>query len=115
VSAATSRRAELPFGRALRATRSTGGQNGDVYGRGCGFQPRCRRAGVPIATVHTFEACACLLVALDVRPRVAMQILRHSRICGGDLTSTARLAGFRGGEWIVRSIAAVRRGLGVRF
>ena len=45
------------------------------------FQTRCRRAGVPTTTVHaTRKACASLLVALDVRPRVAMQILRHSQI-----------------------------------
>ena len=31
--------------------------------------------------VHlTRKACASLLVALDVHPRVAMQILRHSKI-----------------------------------
>jgi len=45
------------------------------------FQTRCRRAGVPTTTVHaTRKACASLLVALDVHPRVAMQILRHSQI-----------------------------------
>jgi len=45
------------------------------------FQARCRRAGVPTTTVHaTRKACASLLVALDVHPRVAMQILRHSQI-----------------------------------
>ena len=32
-------------------------------------------------TVHaTRKACASLLVAVDVHPRVAMQILRHSQI-----------------------------------
>ena len=45
------------------------------------FQARCRRAGVPTTTVHaTRKACPSLLVALDVHPRVAMQILRHSQI-----------------------------------
>jgi integrase len=45
------------------------------------FQTWCRPAGVPTTTVHaTRKACASLLVALDVHPRVAMQILRHSQI-----------------------------------
>jgi hypothetical protein len=40
-----------------------------------------RRAGVPVTPVYlTRKACASLLVALDVHPRVAMQILRHSKI-----------------------------------
>ena len=39
------------------------------------------KAGVPVTPVHlTRKACASLLVALDVHPRVAMQILRHSKI-----------------------------------
>ena len=45
---------------------------------------RCRRiasAKVPASTVHgTRKACGSLLAALDVHPRVAMQILRHSKI-----------------------------------
>ena len=42
---------------------------------------RTKRAGVPVTPVHlTRKACASLLVALDVHPRVAMQILRHSKI-----------------------------------
>ncbi len=45
------------------------------------FKSRCRRAGVPPTPVQsTRRACASLLVALDVHPRVAMQILRHSGI-----------------------------------
>ena len=45
------------------------------------FIARCGKAGVPVTTVHaTRKACASLLVALDVHPRVAMQILRHSQI-----------------------------------
>jgi integrase len=45
------------------------------------FQTRRRRAGAPTTTVHaTRKACAPLLVALDVHPRVAMQILRHNQI-----------------------------------
>ena len=39
------------------------------------------RSGCPSHNVHaTRKACASLLVALDVHPRVAMQILRHSHI-----------------------------------
>jgi integrase len=45
------------------------------------FANRCRRAGVRYIRVHdTRRTCASLLVALDVHPRVAMQILRHSQI-----------------------------------
>ena len=36
---------------------------------------------VPRITVHgTRKTCATLLAALDVHPRVAMRILRHSKI-----------------------------------
>ena len=36
---------------------------------------------MPIVSVHsTRRTCASLLVELDVHPRVAMQILRHSQI-----------------------------------
>ena len=45
------------------------------------FKGRCRKAGVRGISVHTARrTCASLLVALDVHPRVAMQILRHSQI-----------------------------------
>ena len=45
------------------------------------FQQRCESAGVPVVQVHTTRrTCASMLVALDVHPRVAMQILRHSQI-----------------------------------
>jgi integrase len=45
------------------------------------FAARCRQAGVRYIKVHdTRRTCASLLVALDVHPRVAMQILRHSQI-----------------------------------
>ena len=45
------------------------------------FKARCRKAGVRSIKVHTTRrTCASLLVALDVHPRVAMQILRHSQI-----------------------------------
>lgn len=45
------------------------------------FQRRCRLAGVPYIRLHdTRHTCGSLLAALDVHPRVAMQILRHSKI-----------------------------------
>ncbi|MFC5832566.1 site-specific integrase [Nonomuraea insulae] len=45
------------------------------------FESHCRRAGVPRIRVHdTRHTCASLLAALDVHPRVAMRILRHSQI-----------------------------------
>jgi integrase len=45
------------------------------------FTARCGKAGVRYIKVHdTRRTCASLLVALDVHPRVAMQILRHSQI-----------------------------------
>jgi integrase len=45
------------------------------------FALRCRKAGIHYIRVHdTRRTCASLLVALDVHPRVAMQVLRHSQI-----------------------------------
>jgi integrase len=45
------------------------------------FAARCRKAGVRYIRVHdTRRTCASLLVALDVHPRVVMQILRHTQI-----------------------------------
>ncbi|MFI6741521.1 tyrosine-type recombinase/integrase [Nonomuraea sp. NPDC050451] len=45
------------------------------------FAKACIRAGVRKVHVHaTRKTCESLLVALDVHPRVAMQILRHSQI-----------------------------------
>lgn len=45
------------------------------------FKTRAGKAGVPIIPVHaTRRTCASLLVALGVHPRVAMAVLRHSRI-----------------------------------
>ncbi|GAA3948185.1 site-specific integrase [Actinomadura viridis] len=45
------------------------------------FVTACEKAGVPQIPVHaTRKTCASLLVAMDVHPRVAMQILRHSQI-----------------------------------
>ncbi len=45
------------------------------------FRLRAAKAGVPVVSVHsTRRTCASLLVELDVHPRVAMQILRHSQI-----------------------------------
>ena len=43
--------------------------------------PWATKAGVPVIPVHaTRRTCASLLVALDVHPRVAMTILRHTKI-----------------------------------
>jgi integrase len=45
------------------------------------FATRCRIAGVRYITPHGVRrTCASLLAALDVHPRVAMRILRHSKI-----------------------------------
>ncbi|MFD9717588.1 tyrosine recombinase XerC [Streptomyces sp. NPDC059076] len=45
------------------------------------FNRRCERAAVRVIRVHdTRHTCASLLAALDVYPRIAMQILRHSEI-----------------------------------
>jgi integrase len=45
------------------------------------FTLRCSKASVRAIRVHdTRRTCASLLVALNVHPRVAMQILRHSQI-----------------------------------
>ena len=42
---------------------------------------RCGKAGVRYIKVHdTRRTCGSLLAALDVHPRVVMQILRHSKI-----------------------------------
>jgi integrase len=45
------------------------------------FDRRIEKANVRRITVHgTRKSCGSLLAALDVHPRVAMQILRHSKI-----------------------------------
>ena len=45
------------------------------------FKVRAAVAGVPVIPVHsTRRTCASLLVDFGVHPRVAMQILRHSKI-----------------------------------
>jgi len=45
------------------------------------FEYRCKRAGVRRITIHdTRRTCGSRLAALDVHPRVAMAILRHSKI-----------------------------------
>jgi integrase len=45
------------------------------------FDLRCARAGVRRIRVHdTRRTCGSLLAALDVHPRVATRILRHSKI-----------------------------------
>jgi len=52
-----------------------------VEPRNCSFDRCIRRARVPRITVHgTRKTCGSQLAALDVHPRVAMQILRHSKI-----------------------------------
>jgi hypothetical protein len=78
-----------------RALRADQGTSGDRKWRGSGWQAkpaqprnvnrwfdaRCKRYGVRRITVHdTRRACGSLLAALDVHPRVAMAILRHSRM-----------------------------------
>ena len=45
------------------------------------FDRRIEKAGVSKITVHgARNTCGSLLATLDVHPRVAMQILRHSKI-----------------------------------
>lgn len=45
------------------------------------FKRRAERSKVPVISVHTTRrTCASLLVALDIHPRVVMQVLRHSQI-----------------------------------
>jgi integrase len=45
------------------------------------FKARCRKAGLRSVPVHTTRrTCASLLLAMDVHPRVVMQILPHSQI-----------------------------------
>jgi integrase len=45
------------------------------------FDARCKRYGVRRITIQdTRRTCGSLLAALDVHPRVAMTILRHSRM-----------------------------------
>jgi integrase len=45
------------------------------------FAFRCAEAGVRLIRVHdTRHTCGSLLAALDVHPRIAMQILRHTQI-----------------------------------
>lgn len=45
------------------------------------FDARCKKARVRQIKIHdTRRTCGSLLAALDVHPRVAMAILRHSRI-----------------------------------
>jgi integrase len=47
----------------------------------CSFDRRIRKANVSKITVHgTRKTCGSLLATLDVHPRAAMQILRHSKI-----------------------------------
>ena len=61
------------------------------------FKQRARKAGVPVISVHsTRRTCASLLVAMNVHPRVAMAILRHSQIAVTmDIYSQATAEGTR--------------------
>jgi integrase len=53
----------------------------DPRGFGKRFDARCEKAGVRRIEVHTTrKTCGTLLAALDVHPRTAMRILRHSQI-----------------------------------
>lgn len=69
---------------------------------------RCiTKAGVPRITVHgTRKTCGSLLAALDVHPRMAMRILRHSKISVTmeiytEVPSAATRAALRQlGEWL---------------
>ncbi|MED7927774.1 tyrosine-type recombinase/integrase [Nonomuraea sp. LP-02] len=45
------------------------------------FEAHCKNADAPRIRVHdTRHTCTSLLAALDVHPRVAMRVLRHSQI-----------------------------------
>jgi integrase len=61
-----------------------GNDSGSPGRRSTSTKPSCTsasKAGVPKITVHgTRKTCGSLLAALDIHPRVAMQILRHSKI-----------------------------------
>ncbi len=63
------------------------------------FDVRCARYGVRRITLHdTRRTCGSLLAALDVRPRIAMAILRQSRI---SLTPVIQLAKPRCCTWLL--------------
>lgn len=58
-----------------------------------GFDRCCEHAGVRRIRVHdTRHTCASLLAALDVHPRIAMQILRHSEVYTPVLSADTRRA-----------------------
>jgi integrase len=66
---------------ARRAALTTHGTPYEPRNFGRHFTLRCSKASVRAIRVHdTRRTCASLLVALNVHPRVAMQILRHSQI-----------------------------------
>jgi len=72
--------ATVPGARKFVFTATTG-QPVDPRGFNRRFDKRCEEAGVRRISVHTTRrTCATLLAALDVHPRVAMRILRHSQI-----------------------------------
>jgi integrase len=71
------------------------------------FDRRIRKANVSKITVHsTRKTCGSLLATLDVHPRVAMQILRHSKIAitmeiYSEVSSTATREALRKlGRWL---------------
>src|SRR5215472_13593323 len=73
----TRKRASLTYGRFT--TRSGRAIEPRAVSRR--FDLRCAKAGVRRIRVHdTRRTCGSLLAAFDVHPRVAMRILRHSKI-----------------------------------
>ncbi|WP_198679312.1 tyrosine-type recombinase/integrase [Thermomonospora amylolytica] len=69
------------FGRSGRAFTTRTGRPIEPRTVNRAFESRCTAAGVKVIRVHdTRHTCGKLLTALDVHPRVATQILRHSRI-----------------------------------
>jgi integrase len=68
----STRASSSPLATALQSSRENFSRSFD----------RCITAAqVPRITVHgTRKTCASLLAALDIHPRVAMRILRHSKI-----------------------------------
>ncbi|WP_433476765.1 tyrosine-type recombinase/integrase [Spirillospora sp. CA-142024] len=67
--------------RALSSSRPGRGRAVEPRNVNRAFESRRAAAGVEVIRVHdTRHTCGKLLAALDVHPRVAMQILRHSKI-----------------------------------
>src|SRR5260370_40543999 len=69
----------VPSRRIWPSTATLAEPNASSFNRS--FDYRIGTAEVRRITVHgTRKTCGTLLAALDVHPRIAMQILRHSRI-----------------------------------